>query len=84
MEKNINDLLDSYDPNSWTPILQNKYEKMKKEMEGWYSNATKASMFYNKVKWQMLGEKNTRYFYGLEKQRYNNSGINAIYNEKKR
>ena len=52
-------------------------------MEYWYSNAAKSSMFYNKVKWQRLGEKNSRYFFGLEKPRYNNLGINAIYNKEK-
>ena len=27
IEKNLNDLLDTYDPLTWTPALQTKYEK---------------------------------------------------------
>ena len=66
VEQNLNELLEQYDPLTWTQEHQNRADKMKREMEAFYSNA----------------EKNSKYFFGLEQQKNNNLGINAIYNEK--
>ena len=81
LETNLNELVSSYNPGKWQQSQQTKLDKMRAELEKWYSNAAKASMFHNKVKWQRLGEKNSKYFFRLETQRYNNIGINAIQNK---
>ena len=42
---------------------------------------TKGIMFRSKARWQMEGEKNTRYFYNLEKARYNAKTCTKLINE---
>ena len=48
-------------------ILQNTKDELDEKIE----EKTKGMIFRSKVKWYEEGEKNTRYFYSLEKARYN-------------
>ena len=47
------------------------YERTKIELEEKLFERTKGLMFRSKVKWYEQGEKNSKYFYSLEKARYN-------------
>ena len=46
-------------------------EKTKEDLEERVMQQTKGMIFRSKVKWYEEGEKNTKYFYNLEKARYN-------------
>ena len=47
------------------------WQKTKLELEDKIMDKTKGMIFRSKVKWYEEGEKNTKYFYSLEKARYN-------------
>ena len=47
------------------------YEQTKKELEEVLSQRISGVMFRSKAKWYEQGEKNTKYFYSLEKAKYN-------------
>ena len=62
---------------------RNRLTQLKVELENWYAQKAKASIFRNKVNWIRQGEKNTKYFMGLEKQKGYNQGIHALYGDDK-
>ena len=47
------------------------YYETKADLEEKLLEKAKGAMFRSKVRWQELGEKNTKYFFSLEKARYN-------------
>ena len=53
----------------------------KDELEILQQEKTKAVMFRSKAQWYMEGERNSRYFYSLEKARYNAKTCNALFHE---
>ena len=56
------------------PLNENNeqlYQETKIELEDKLIEKAKGAMFRSKVKWYEEGEKNTRYFYTLEKTKYN-------------
>ena len=56
-------------------------EKTRIELEEATMDRIKGVMFRSKVKWYEEGEKNTRYFYALEKIRYNSKTCYKLVNE---
>ena len=44
---------------------------VKKEIEHYHEEKTKASIFRSKARWYREGERGTKYFFCLEKLRYN-------------
>ena len=66
------------------PLMEEEYElldRTKIELEEKMEEKARGIMFRSKVRWHELGEKNTKYFYSLEKARYNQKTCFAIYNE---
>ena len=55
--------------------------KSKEDLEELLFKRTKSVMFRSKAKWYMEGEQNTKYFYSLEKSRYNAKTCTAIFNK---
>ena len=49
----------------------NLYEKTKKDLEEKLFERAKGMLFRSKVRWYEEGERNTKYFFALEKARYN-------------
>ena len=47
----------------------NRIEQLKLDLENWYDQEAKKSAFRTKINWIRQGEKNTKYFMGLEKQK---------------
>ena len=58
-----------------------KYENTKQELEEKQLERTVGIMFRSKAKWYELGEKNTKYFYSLEKAKYNAKTCFALVSE---
>ena len=59
---------------SQLPLKEDKYkllEQTRKELEEKTMERIKGVMFRSKVKWYEEGEKNTKYFFALEKAKYN-------------
>ena len=57
------------------------YMETKGELEDKLFEKVKGVMFRSKVRWYEQGEKNTKYFYALEKARYNSKTCFKIINE---
>ena len=57
------------------------YERTKHELEDKQLERTAGIMFRSKAKWYEEGEKSTKYFYALEKAKYNNKTCFKILNE---
>ena len=54
--------------------LQAEKSRLKRIM----THKTKAAILRSKVRWHEQGERNTNYFYGLEKRNYNNKTITRL------
>ena len=59
----------------------NLYEQSKLELEELSREKARNCMFRSKVRWYEEGEKNTKYFYNLEKARYNSKSSSKIIRE---
>ena len=59
-------------------------EKTKKDLDEKVIERAKGVMFRSKVKWYEEGEKNTKYFYSLEKARYNSKTCFKLINDEDR
>ena len=57
------------------------YYNTKGELDQLINKKTRGVMFRSKAKWQMESEKNSKYFYSLEKARFNAKTCHAIFNE---
>ena len=60
---------------------QELLQKSKQELDEILIGRVHASMFRSKAKWFMEAEKCTRYFFSLEKSRYNAKSCAAVYDE---
>ena len=60
------------------------YQSLQNELEEFYEEKTNQATFRNTLNWMDKGEKNTKYFYGLEKRVLPPSGIHQIYNKDKK
>ena len=56
-------------------------QNSKIELESLTFKRTQGVMFRSKAKWYMEGERNTKYFYNLEKSRYNAKNCARIYDQ---
>ena len=56
-------------------------EKSKNDLEELVQKSTLGIMFRSKARWAMEGERNTQYFYNLEKSRYNAKTCTSLFNE---
>ena len=64
--------LNEYESRLPLPEMEYKlWQETKSEFEEKMLEKAKSAMFRCKVKWQELGERNTKYFFALEKARYN-------------
>ena len=57
------------------------WKKLHVELETWYKQRAQRAMFASRVNWYRMGEKNNKYFLGLEKQKNYNSSIFALYKQ---
>ena len=78
----LSEKVDDYE--SRLPLTQEEtqlLEKTKIELEEKVFDRTKAVMFRSKARWYELGEKNSKYFYQLEKTKYNSKTCYKILKE---
>ena len=69
---NLTELVNDYESRLPLPQKEDEeWQKAKSELESATLDRTKSIMFRSKVKWYEEGEKNTKYFFSLEKARYN-------------
>jgi len=54
------------------------YQTLKQEYEQIYDYKAKGAMIRSRVRWVAHGEKNTSYFYGLEKRNFHNQNITQV------
>ena len=69
---NLSEKVNDYE--SRLPLAQEEntlYEKTKQDLEDKVMERTQGIMFRSKAKWYEEGEKNTKYFFALEKAKYN-------------
>ena len=59
------------------------YINLQSDLDEFFQEKTQQMTFQNTLNWLHKGEKNTKYFYGLEKRTVPPSGINQIYDENK-
>ena len=64
-----------------TDQIINKIEALQTELKELYETRTKGSIIRAKCRWLKDGEKNSKYFIGLEKRNYLNKTINCLYKE---
>ena len=57
------------------------YMKLHNELEEFFGERTEKASFQNSMNWLQAGEKNTKYFYGLEKRTIPPVGINQLYTD---
>ena len=83
--KNLEDRIDQLSkepkPENWSIEHKDTWQKLHLELENWYNQQAQRAMFRSRMNWHIMGEKNTKYFLGLEKQRNYNSGIYALYKQ---
>jgi len=51
-------------------ITIQEYSRLKNEFENYYDEKVQGAILRSRARWTMQGEKNTKYFYGLEKRNY--------------
>ena len=59
-------------------ILEEKYLEKKKDLDKLYINALRGAQVRSRVKWYEEGERNTKYFLGLEKKMYRSKQLNKL------
>ena len=65
-----------------TEEQQDVLHDSKDELENLLNKKVRGIMFRTKAKWQMEGERNTKYFYNLEKTKYNAKTCTKLFNTK--
>ena len=63
-------------PHNRNIILELQAEKLRLKRIMTYK--TKGAILRSKVRWHEQGERNTKYFYGLEKRNFNNKAITRL------
>lgn len=58
--------------------ILSEYEKLKKELQEIYERKGNGAIFRSKVRWTESGEKPTKYFFNLEKTRYEKKIISQL------
>ena len=81
IECHIEQLSNNTSPENWTEEQICMWKKLHLELETWYKQRAQRAMFVSKVNWHRMGEKNNKYFLGLEKQKNYNSSIFALYKQ---
>ena len=79
---NLSEVVNWYEEN--LPLTEEDddlYEKSKIDLEEKVLERTAGVMFRSKAKWYELGEKNTKYFFSLEKEKYNSKTCFKMFNE---
>ena len=79
IEKELHDLEQERADNNTESF--NKIEQLHLELKEQYDIKIKGTLTRAKVRWLKDGEKNTKYFIGLEKRNYLNKTINCLYKE---
>ena len=80
---NLSEKVNEYE--ATLPLTENEnrlYEATKSELEDKMSERIQGVMFRSKAKWYEEGEKSTKYFYSLEKARYNAKTCYQLINER--
>ena len=82
LEKNINWLQKEIDRSSrdepGKQEMHRKLEKKRRELEQIIEHKTKSAILRSKCRWYNKGEKNTKYFFNLEKRHYKNGVISQV------
>ena len=58
--------------------MHRKLEKKRRELEQIIEHKTKSAILRSKCRWYNKGEKNTKYFFNLEKRHYKNGVISQV------
>ncbi len=58
-----------------------EYQELKAEFEQIYDEKIKGQIMRSRARWIAQGERNTKYFYGLEKRNYSNQSITQLQRE---
>ena len=58
--------------------VQPRHLIIKEQIENIYAERTRYSMFRSKVRWYGEGEKSTKYYFRLEKQRFNHKAMTVL------
>ena len=77
----LNEKLNNIKYNSKINDIQNEIDIIEKELENIYITGTKGAQIRSRVKWIEEGEKNTKFFLGLEKSRQIKKNILALRND---
>ena len=80
IEKELNDL-EQKERDENTEDTNNRINLLQNELKEIYETKTKGSIIRAKCRWLKDGEKNTKYFIGLEKRNYLNKTVNCLYKE---
>ena len=81
IESRIEQFSNSTGPGKWSEEQVDTWKKLNLELETWYRQRAQRAMFISRVNWHRMGEKNNKYFLGLEKQKNYNNGIFALYKQ---
>ena len=81
IESRIEQFSNSTGPGKWSDEQVDTWKKLNLELETWYRQRAQRAMFISRVNWHRMGEKNNKYFLGLEKQKNYNSSIFALYKQ---
>ena len=60
------------------PDIVQEYDNIKKEFENLYDEKAKGAMLRSRARWIAQGEKNTKYFFGLEKRNFTMQTITQL------
>ena len=81
---NLSEQVNNYEENMpLSSIDLELYNKTKTDLEELQLKRTQALIFRSKVRWYELGERSTKYFYNLEKTRYNMKTCKKIFDPAK-